>query len=176
MTDKNNTPNIEWIIQEENKKIQKKSRSKSRRYIFQFLYSCSFWNKSRDDFESAFFKEHYLGLIDFDFCNEIIAWVEKNENKIVAIISKYASRFDIEKMKIETLLPLYIAIYEIFLLKEEIPYKVVINESVELWKIYWDASTSKFVNWVLNSVINDYNKITNELEDLKTDKKNIIFK
>lgn len=173
---KNEINNIEWIIKEENNKIHKKSRSKSRKYIFQFLYSCSFWNKSREDFEKAFFKEHYLELIDFDFCNEIISWIELQENKIISIISKYAPKFEIEKMRIETLLPLYISIFETFFLKEEVPYKVVINEAVELWKTYWDLSTAKFVNWVLNSIIKDYDNIKSSLETIKSEKKNIIFK
>lgn len=48
---------------------------------------------------------------------------------------------------------LKLAIYEI--LYKKLPYKVVINEAVELAKAYGDDSSSSFVNGVLANIVKD---------------------
>ena len=84
-----------------------------------------------------------------------------------SIIQKYSPKFEIEKMSFIYLLPIYIGVCEMMFLKEEIPAKVSINEAVELAKVYGDDSCKKIVNWVLNKVYEDNEKISKELDTLK---------
>jgi hypothetical protein len=52
-----------------------------------------------------------------------------------------------------------------FFLEEEIPAKVSINEAVEISKIFWDDSSKKIVNWVLNKIFIDSENILNLIKD-----------
>ena len=47
---------------------------------------------------------------------------------------------------------LRLAVYEIFY-RDDIPYKVSINEAVELAKVFCDESSTAFINGVLAGVI-----------------------
>ena len=48
---------------------------------------------------------------------------------------------------------LKLAIYEI--LYSEVPYKVAINEAIELAKKYGDESSKKFINGILASIVKE---------------------
>jgi transcription termination factor NusB len=58
-------------------------------------------------------------------------------------------------------------------LKEEIPAKVSLNEAIELSKTYWDDSSKKIVNWILNNFyknIKNYKKLDlNKINSQKSD-------
>jgi nusB family len=51
-------------------------------------------------------------------------------------VKKYSPKFDFEKMDVLIIIPLYIALAEIFYFSEEIPIKVSVNEAVELAKTF----------------------------------------
>jgi N utilization substance protein B len=51
-----------------------------------------------------------------------------------------------------------------FFLKEEIPLKVSINEAIDLAKAYWDDSSKKIVNWILNTILENVDEIKKELK------------
>jgi hypothetical protein len=68
-------------------------------------------------------------------------------------------------MSLSNVLPVYIWLAEMFFITEEIPAKVSINEAVEIAKVYWDDSSKKVVNWILNKVYKD----NNEIEKIKDD-------
>ena len=78
--------------------------------------------------------------------------IEKNKEKIIEQITKnLKSDWKIERISKVDLAILKIAIYE--LNYTEIPFKVVINEAVELAKKYGEDSSKKFVNGILASVV-----------------------
>jgi len=78
-------------------------------------------------------------------------------------------------MDMSYIIPVCIWISEIILFNEEIPLKVSINEAVEISKVYWDDSSRKIVNWVLNAIVNDIADIKNNLSNfnIKIDSKSI---
>jgi hypothetical protein len=78
-------------------------------------------------------------------------------------------------MQTESLLPIFIASYEMLYLEEELPAKISINEAIELSKIYCDDSNRKFVNGVLNNVAQNHKELKVELESVEK-KGNTIFK
>ena len=82
---------------------------------------------------------------------------EFNENKkdIDALISKFSSGWDIERLiKIDKDI-LRIAITELIYIKTQ-PPKVIINEAVELAKKYSTQDSSSFVNGILAKVLDEY--------------------
>lgn len=153
-----------------NKRI---SRPKTRRFLFQYLYAISFGETSKDTFLESFFNDAYIDRIDWDYFREMCKWIVEKESSLIYIVKKYAPRYDISKMHMEYLLPVFIAAYEMLYLKEELPYKVSINEAIELTKVFSDDSSRKFVNGVLNNVAKEHKELFEEVKEIKTEKNNL---
>ena len=83
---------------------------------------------------------------------EFIDLKEDIENQISKNLK---SGWSIERISKVNISILRIAIYE--MIYEKLPYKVVINEAVELAKSYGDDSASSFVNGILASVVKNNN-------------------
>lgn len=141
----------------------KLERRKTRKLLFQKLFSETFnWNEI-DDFLEAFHSWVFEYKIDEKYFNEMEKIIYYREEFFIFIIKKYSPKFDFEKMNILNILPIYISLAEIFYFSWEIPLKVSVNEAVELSKIFWLDSSKKIVNWVLNNIFKDYD----DLEKIK---------
>lgn len=88
------------------------------------------------------------------YINSIILGIDKNKTEICELISKNlkpgwemnrVSKIDISLLKL--------AIYEFKY--TDVPYKVAINEVVELAKKYGEETTANFVNGILASVVKE---------------------
>lgn len=88
------------------------------------------------------------------YIEEAIFGIEKNKKEIVQLIeTNLKSDWRIERISKVDLAILKLAIYE--LKYTEVPFKVVINEAVELAKKYGEEASKNFVNGVLASVIKE---------------------
>lgn len=88
-----------------------------------------------------------------EYINDAILGIEKNKEKIVEQIEKNLKKdWKIERISKIDLSILKLAIYEIQYKK--LPFKVVINEAVELAKKYGEDSSKNFVNGILASIVN----------------------
>lgn len=88
------------------------------------------------------------------YMEEAIFGIEKNKKEIVQLIeTNLKSDWRIERISKVDLAILKLAIYE--LKYTEVPFKVVINEAVELAKKYGEEASKNFVNGVLASVIKE---------------------
>ena len=86
------------------------------------------------------------------YIQDAIVGIEKNKMAIQELIKEnLKSEWKIERISKIDLSILELAIYEIKY--KEIPFKVVINEAVELAKKYGEDSSPKFVNGILASVV-----------------------
>lgn len=79
----------------------------------------------------------------------------KKTKKIDLLIRKYAPRYPLEEISKVDLAILRWAFYEI-IFDKKLPYKVVIDEAVELAKELSSENAYSFVNGVLGSLIKDY--------------------
>ena len=88
-----------------------------------------------------------------DYIKDAVFGIQKNEDEIIKDIEKnLKSDWKIERISKIDLVILKLAIYEIKY--KEIPYKVAINEAVELAKKYGEDSSKNFVNGILASIVN----------------------
>ena len=88
-----------------------------------------------------------------EYINDAILGIEKNKEKIIEQIEKNLKKdWKIERISKIDLSILELAIYEIQY--KELPFKVVINEAVELAKKYGEDSSKNFVNGILASIVN----------------------
>ncbi len=91
------------------------------------------------------------------YINDTIHGIEKNKEEINEfIIKNLKSDWKFDRISKIDLAILSLAIYE--LNYTDIPYKVVINEAVELAKKYGEDSSKKFVNGILASVVKEIGK------------------
>lgn len=89
-----------------------------------------------------------------EYIQDAILGVEENKANIVSQIEKnLKSEWRIDRISKIDLSILKLAIYEIQYKK--IPFKVAINEAVELAKKYGEDSSKNFVNGILASVVKE---------------------
>lgn len=86
------------------------------------------------------------------YIQDAIFGIEKNKENIESLIEKnLKTDWKMDRISKVDLSILKLAIYEIKY--KEIPFKVVINEAVELAKKYGEDSSKNFVNGILASVV-----------------------
>lgn len=90
---------------------------------------------------------------------ELVIKIEKQQKKINKIIVDSAPTWPIDKINKIDLAVLHLAIYE--LINEDTPPKVIIDEAVELAKEFGSESSGSFVNGVLGTVFENFEKLKN---------------
>ena len=148
-----------------NTKILTSHRTKSRKLLFQELYAMSFNKFDSELFRESFFDNVFTFIQDDNYIAEMHKIIPYYESFFIHLLKTYTPKFKVENMSLSYILPIYIGLAEMFYLEEEIPGKVSINEAVEIAKVYWDDSSKKIVNWVLNKVFKDYE----QLDKIKND-------
>ena len=95
------------------------------------------------------------------FARGLILGVSGNCSTIDPIISKYASNWPINQMALLDRNILRLAIFEMLFqgVQGDTPPKVVVNEAVELGKVFGSDSSPRFINGVLGSVAVDFRLI-----------------
>ena len=87
-----------------------------------------------------------------EYVKEIARGIKENNEEITIIIEKNLKKgWTIDRISTVDLAILKLAIYEIKYKKE--PFKVIINEAVNIAKKYGEETSSAFVNGVLASVV-----------------------
>ena len=87
-----------------------------------------------------------------EYMKDAILGIEKNKVEIKSLIEEnLKSNWKLERISKIDLSLLELAIYEIKY--KEVPYKVAINEAVELAKKYGEDNSKTFVNGILASIV-----------------------
>lgn len=91
-----------------------------------------------------------------EYFTDVVYGIQTNSEKIQETISSnLASNWKIERISKISLVLLKLSTYE--LIYKKIPYKVVINEVVELAKLYGDENAPSFINGVLGNIVKQNN-------------------
>jgi len=85
------------------------------------------------------------------FSEELVKGVLQNKSELDALIKKFAPAFPPEQMSIIDRNILRLAIFEI-LFDDKTPFKVAINEAVEVAKEFGSDSSPRLINGVLGSI------------------------
>ena len=132
------------------------NRTAIREHAFKLIYSLEI-QKQEDKQEAIELYMESNELTDEKakaYIEEAIFGIEKNKKELVQLIeTNLKSDWRIERISKVNLAILKLAIYE--LKYTEVPFKVVINEAVELAKKYGEDASKNFVHGVLASVIKE---------------------
>lgn len=129
-------------------------RTEAREEAFKLLYSLQIMTeKNIEEQVKIFLDENEINDQEaIKYISNIIEGTNKENDKIEALISEnIKDDWDIKRISKIDLALLKLGIFEIVYSK--LPYKVVINEVVELSKKYGDDNSKSFVNGVLASVV-----------------------
>lgn len=132
------------------------NKSNLREEIFKLVYSLEVQKEDKSSqidlyLENSELSDKEKGKIKEEVC-KIIDLKEDIENQISKNLK---SGWSIERISKVNISILRIAIYE--MVYGKLPYKVVINEAVELAKKYGEEASASFINGVLASVVKDNN-------------------
>lgn len=132
------------------KKFNRYARHKARRLALQALYQWDMAGNSIVAIEQEFLINNDMKKIDSDFFHELIHQIPAHLDHIQQQIIPFLDR-DLKDLTPIELATLRIGVYELCY-RPDIPYKVVINEALELAKIFGAEDGYKYVNGILDRV------------------------
>lgn len=149
------------------------NRHLSRSVAMQSLFEWDFHGNDDSKIDSVISRnaEQFApGVDDISFVKDLVKGVLKKRDKIDDIIEKAAPEWPLNQIAAVDRNVLRIGLYELlFGKRSEVPYKVAINEAIELAKTFGGDSSGKFVNGVLGTVYREMG----EPEDGSLDKENM---
>ncbi|MDC0598592.1 transcription antitermination factor NusB [Gammaproteobacteria bacterium] len=122
-------------------------RKKARNLLVQALYQWQLSDNPLAEIEAQYRADN-TGKVDWDFFHEAFAFIPANLAELDKIFESYLDR-DIEQLNPIELAVLRLGSFEL-LKRIDVPYKVVINEYVDLTKKYGATESHKYVNGVLD--------------------------
>lgn len=132
------------------------NRSEIREVVLKFLYSLELQKLKKYEYKEQI--KLFLEANEIEdkkvekYIKDAVYGIESNRKEIInQIKDELSEKWDISRLSKISLAILKLAVYE--MLYAKVPYKVVINEAVELAKKYGDDSTPAFVNGILASVV-----------------------
>jgi len=137
-------------MQEPIKKNTAKSRRWARRFGLQALYQWSVSGQAISEIELQFLQDPNVDKVDLIYFKEILHGVPQQLNNIEIYLKRYIDRSLGEIDPVELAI-LRIAIFEL-LTRPDVPYRVVLNEALELGKAFGATDGYKFVNGILDKV------------------------
>lgn len=122
-------------------------RQKARRMLLQALYQ---WQIARAPVSEiqAEFLVYYQGKIDRDFFKQVFPEVVSHVSELDEMMQPWLDR-EIKSLDPIELSLLRLGLYELAY-RIDVPYKVVINEAVELAKVFGATDGHKYINGVLD--------------------------
>ena len=127
-----------------------RGRVRARRCAVQALYQWQMAGQEPNDIVSEFVAERELVSVDMDYFNEL---VRKVPSSIDALKHDLEEHLDREWLRLDPVerSVLLIGAYEMRHCLD-IPYRVVINESVELCKMFGTVEGHRYINGVLDGL------------------------
>ena len=132
------------------------TRTEMRELTFELLYSLEIQKMEQQEYNEQielFLAEQNVNQEKVKtYMTETINGIAKNKEEILDLISQnLKEKWDISRVSKINITLLKLATYEI--VYTELPYKVVVNEAVEIAKKYGDDTSPAFINGVLANII-----------------------
>jgi N utilization substance protein B len=134
-----------------------KARGKSRRLAMQAIYQWQMTGDNISDIKQQFFDENNMAKLDPAFFSEVVSGVASSISELDPLLEKYMSR-TVESVDPVERSILRLATYE-FINRLDIPYRVVLNEAVNIAKEFCAEKSHTFVNAVLDKVAKEIRHI-----------------
>ncbi|MFT5132151.1 MAG: N utilization substance protein B [Gammaproteobacteria bacterium] len=140
-----------------NKKSSINARVRARRSVVQALYQWGMSEKSMLDIIREFENDRSeLNKADIDYFREILKGVEEHLEELDGQLTPLLDRPVVKLDPVENAI-LHLGMYEL-LYHPELPWRVVLNESIELAKMFGAEQSHKYVNGILDKAAHKIRK------------------
>jgi len=129
------------------------ARTNARQRTLQALYQWQITKQNIQLIESQFFEEEDMAKVDVDYFKKLLHEIPKELKNIDSSFVGFLDR-DISQLDLIELVILRIGSYELKYCPD-VPFKVVINESVELAKMFGAEKSHKYINSILDKLANN---------------------
>ena len=130
-----------------------KAKQKARKLLVQALYSWELGGTDLETIEVNFHLDNDMTKVDGELFKTVLFGVPQNLDTVDSAYQKYLDREE-EKLDPVSRAILRLTSYEL-IFSIEVPYKVAINEGVNLAKTFGPTDAFKFINGVLDRVAVD---------------------
>ncbi len=129
--------------------------SKMREYAFMLIYELEIQKEFSEENIDIFLENHNIEDKNArKYIRKIIRGIKANEQELEEKISeKLKPKWQLQRISKINVALLKLSIYE--MLYADVPYKVAINEAIELAKTYGEDSSAPFINGVLANVVKE---------------------
>lgn len=129
--------------------------SKMREYAFMLIYELEIQKEFSEESIDIFIANNDIEDKNArKYIRKVVRGIKTNEQELEKTISeKLKPEWQIQRVSKINIALLKLAIYE--MLYSDVPYKVAINEVIELAKKYGDDNSASFINGVLANVVKE---------------------
>ncbi|MBQ2917389.1 MAG: transcription antitermination factor NusB [Clostridia bacterium] len=131
------------------------NRSQTRELAFKLLYQIEIQKEITNEDIELFFENNDINSKEAqEYIQDAVYGIRNASKEIISSISNnLKENWEIERVSKVNLALLKLAIYEISYKK--LPFKVVINEVVELAKKYGEETSHSFINGILANIVKE---------------------
>ncbi len=124
------------------------ARRKARKFIVQALYQWELTGNALNEIDAQFRTENDMEKVDTEYFSKLLHGVPSKRSELEAEMAPFLDR-TVAELDPVSLSILRMGIYELTHCID-VPYKVVINESVNLAKTFGATDSFKYINGVLD--------------------------
>ena len=139
-----------------------KTRRRARRVTLETLYEYDIVSHDPAEVLEQRLEASPMERAGVEFAQQLIHGVIAYQEQMDTLIARFAPEWPLEQMAVIDRNVLRIAIYE-FLVTDETPVKVAINEAVERAKVYGSDSAPRFINGVLGTLADHQEELRREI-------------
>jgi N utilization substance protein B len=132
-------------------------RTRARELVLQALYALETGNGTSSQVAEDILQQSDLDASTLEFALGLFEKTRQNGEEADSVIADLAANWKLERIAVVDRIILRMAMTE---LKEmvDVPVKVVLNEAIELAKLYSTANSSAFINGILDSFVKNSSK------------------
>jgi transcription antitermination protein NusB len=131
--------------------VSASGRRQARHYAMQGLYQWQMAGSSLNAIEAEFRTDNDMSKVDLPYFQELLHQVPATLDELEAAFAPFLQGRELHELDPITQSLLRLSTYEM-LRRIDVPYKVVINESVALAKKFGATDAHKFINAVLDQL------------------------
>jgi N utilization substance protein B len=131
--------------------VKVSARRKAREFAVQAIYSWQLSKNDLNEIETNFLIDNQKRRFDIPYFQLLLRGVGEHLESLDAAITPYVDRPLDEIDQVEKAI-LRMAVFELSEVKD-VPYKVIINEAIELAKSFAADDSHKFINGVLDKAV-----------------------
>lgn len=126
------------------------ARTMARRNAVQALYQWQITHVDLSEIERQFVEEHGLGKADPGYFSELLHTIPARLDEIDRALVEFSDR-GVEEIDPVERAVLRIGCYEL-MFRPDVPYRVALNEGVNLAKAFGAAHSHKYINGILDKI------------------------